>query len=124
MNLTTFRRSGEAVSTPPGFALADGRAYTTTPSDSGKTKRIRKDPRVLMAPSNARGKLRGESIEGIARPMQGGSLEHAEKALREKSRFDLAVFRLFGKRKIGDVTLEVRPVGEESGEGKATEVTL
>ena len=56
--------------------------------------------------------------------MQGSSPERAEKALREEYRFGLAVFRPFGKREIGDVTLEVRPVGEELGEGKATEVTL
>ena len=124
VNLTTFRRSGEAVSTPLWFALADGRAYMTTPPDSGKMKRIRNDPRVLLAPSNARGKPRGESIEGIARPIEGRSPGHAEKALREKYRFGLAVFRLFGKREVGEVTLEVRPAGEKSGEGKATKARL
>ena len=122
VNLTTFKKSGEAVSTPLWFATVDGRAYMTTPPDSGKMKRIRNDPRVLLAPSDARGKPKGESIEGIARPIQGGSPERAERALREKYRFGLAVFHLFGRREIGEITLEVRPAAEEAGETRETEV--
>ena len=123
VSLTTFKKSGEAVSTPLWFALVDGRAYMTTPPDSGKMKRIRNDPRVLISPSNARGKPKGESIEGIAYPIEGDSLEHAEKALREKYRFGLAMFHLFGKHEIGEVTLEVRPAAEEDGVTRGTEAT-
>lgn len=73
VNLTTFKKSGEAVTTPLWFALLDGRAYMTTPPDSGKMKRLRNDPRVLLAPSSATGRPRGDSIEGIARPIEGGA---------------------------------------------------
>lgn len=123
VTLTTFKKSGEAVSTPLWFALVDGRAYMTTPPDSGKMKRIRNDPRVVISPSNARGKSKGESIQGIARPIEGDSTERAEKALREKYRFGLAMFHLFGRREIGEVTLEVRPAAEEAGGTRETEVT-
>ncbi len=113
VNLTTFKKSGEAVTTPLWFALLDGRAYMTTPPDSGKMKRLRKNPRVLLAPSSATGRPRGESIEGIARPIEGEHVgERAEAALREKYRLGLAIFHLFGKREIGEITLEVRPAGE------------
>lgn len=121
--LTTFRKSGEAVSTPLWFATVDGRAYMTTPPDSGKMKRIRNDARVLLAPCNARGKLKGESIEGIARPIEGGPIkERAEKALAEKYRSALAIFHLFGRHEIGEITLEVRPAEEETVEDPGTEV--
>ena len=124
VNLTTFKKSGEAVSTPLWFATVDGRAYMTTSRGSGKMKRVRNDPRVLLRPSNARGKPRGRSIEGIARPIERGPVaERAEEALREKYRFGLALFHLFGKHEIGEVTLEVRPAADEPGGDEAREVT-
>ena len=122
VSLTTFKKSGEAVSTPLWFATVDGSVYMTTPPDSGKMKRIRNDPRVRLEPSNAMGKPRGRSIEGIARPIEGGRVaERAEEALREKYRFGLALFHLFGKHEIGEVTLEVRPATDGPGEEKAEE---
>lgn len=122
VSLTTFKKSGKAVSTPLWFALVDGRAYMTTPPDSGKMKRIRNHPRVLLAPSNAMGKAKGKSIEGIARLVEGGTVaERAERALLEKYRFGLGLFHLFGRPEIGEVTLEVRPATEEPGKEKAEE---
>lgn len=123
VNLTTFRKSGEAVSTPLWFVTVDGHVYMTTPPGSGKMKRIRNDPRVLLAPSNATGKPRGESIEGVARPIEGGSIaERAGAALREKYRFGLAMFHLFGHREVGKITLEVRPAVGEPMEDRGSEV--
>ena len=111
------------MSAPLWFSTVDARVYATTPPDSGKMKRIRNDPRVVLQPSNAMGKPRGRSIEGIAHPIDGGSVvERAEEALREKYRFGLALFHLFGKHEIGEVTLEVRSVGDNAGEEKAEEV--
>ncbi len=63
VSLTTFRRSGEAVSTPVWIApLADGRCGFTTGPDSGKVKRIRHDGRVELRPCS----MRGEVAEGVA----------------------------------------------------------
>jgi uncharacterized protein len=113
VSLTTFRRSGEAVPTTLWFALADGRLYATTPTDSGKMKRIRNDPRVILTPCNAWGRPRGESGEGLARIIDGAAPVQAEGALREKYRLGLALFHLFGAHEIGRVTLEVRPADAE-----------
>lgn len=52
MSLTTFRKSGERLSTPVWVAH-DGDwlvLVVTTSRDSGKVKRIRNDPRVTMVP--------------------------------------------------------------------------
>ncbi|MGH9176609.1 MAG: PPOX class F420-dependent oxidoreductase, partial [Vicinamibacterales bacterium] len=67
MALTTFRRNGEPVSTAIWFALNDGKLYCVTGRDNGKTRRLRRNPRVQVAPSDFRGNPRGPAIEGTAR---------------------------------------------------------
>src|ERR687893_3235134 len=59
-----LRRGGEVVPMTLWFALADGRLYATTPPDSGKMKRVRNDPQVILTPCNAWDRPRGESVEG------------------------------------------------------------
>jgi uncharacterized protein len=44
--LTSYRRNGQGVSTPVGIRIANGKAYFTTWSTTGKIKRIANDPRV------------------------------------------------------------------------------
>ena len=110
VNLTTFRKSGEVVHTTIWFVRVGDYVYATTPPNSGKMKRIRNNPRVVLTPSNARGRPRGESVEGIARVIDGAVPEGAEAALRDKYRVGLALFRLFGASNVGHVTLEVRPI--------------
>ncbi len=50
MQLTTFRKSGDAVATVVWFAEDGGRLYITTASNSGKVKRLRHTPRARVAP--------------------------------------------------------------------------
>ena len=115
-NLTTFRKNGEAVPTTVWFVLVDGRAYVTTPPRSGKTKRIRRQPRVSLTPSGVWGRPLGESVGGVARVLEDGQApEHAERAFREKYALGLALFRLFGQREIGTIRLEIGPAGAEAG---------
>ncbi len=55
VSVTTYRRSGAAVSTPV-WAVADGEDLLVwTPADSGKVKRLRNDSRVDLAPCSRRG---------------------------------------------------------------------
>ena len=114
INLTTFRKSGEPVSTPLWFALHEGRLYATTEPDSGKMKRIRNDPRVVLAPCNAWGKEKGARVEGIARPLaEGEAPKNAALAFYKKYRRGLRLFHLFGQRQIGELTLAIEPVRED-----------
>lgn len=72
ISLTTFRRDGSAVSTPVWVATDDGkRLLVWTGSQTWKAKRIRHDPRVLVAKSSFRGRERGPRIEGTARIVEG-----------------------------------------------------
>lgn len=109
INLTTFRKSGEPVSTPLWFALHEGRLYATTEPDSGKMKRIRNNPSVLLAPCNAWGREKGPRVEGLARSVEDEPTQGAEAALREKYRLSLGLFQLFGQRQIGEITLMIEP---------------
>lgn len=77
----TYRRNGEGVSTPVWFALADGRLYASTHVDSGKVKRIRREPRVLVAACTARGKPLGDAVPANARVLMPSEARHAELAL-------------------------------------------
>jgi len=50
ISLTTFRRSGEAVSTPVWVGREGATLVVLTPAESGKVKRLRHDPRVEIRP--------------------------------------------------------------------------
>jgi uncharacterized protein len=67
LSLATFRRNGAAVATPVWFAAADGKLFVFTEGESGKIKRLRHSPRARVAPSDARGGVRGEWREATAR---------------------------------------------------------
>jgi len=80
--LTTFRRSGEPVPTPVWFGLAEGRAYARSEADAGKVRRIRGQPRVLVAPCDVRGKPQGPSIDAQARVLDATDEARAEAAIQ------------------------------------------
>jgi PPOX class probable F420-dependent enzyme len=82
--LTTFRKSGEAVGTPVWFAEVAGKLYVYTGANTGKAKRIRHNPRVTVAPSTLRGKLRGPAVEGRARIVAPNEEVAANRALTRK----------------------------------------
>jgi PPOX class probable F420-dependent enzyme len=53
-------------------------------SDKWKVKRIRRDPRVRVAPCDAKGKVRGEAINATARLLGPGAGAFVQPLLREK----------------------------------------
>lgn len=66
VSLTTFRRSGERVSTPVWIGRDGDALVVTTPEASGKVKRLRNDPRVEMRPCGRMGR-----VEDGAQPVAG-----------------------------------------------------
>jgi len=77
MALTTFRKSGEAVTTPVWVTeVSDGRVGFWTAMGSGKTKRIKNNPAVTVQPCSFSGKLKpGTSpTHGTAELAQSGPL--------------------------------------------------
>ena len=68
ISLTTFKRDGSPVSTPVWVVSDDGRRLLVwTGAGTWKVRRIRRDPRAVVAASSFRGTERGERIAGVAR---------------------------------------------------------
>jgi PPOX class probable F420-dependent enzyme len=66
LSLTTFRKDGTPVATPVWLVRDGDILRVITQADSGKAKRLRNDSRVLLAPCDARGTLKGAQVEGTA----------------------------------------------------------
>jgi uncharacterized protein len=71
ISLTTFKRDGTPVSTPVWVVSDDGdRLLVWSAAKTWKVRRIRRNPRVLVAAANFRGKERGERVEATARVIE------------------------------------------------------
>jgi len=66
ISLETYRRNGQPVRTPVWFLLENGVIYVHTDDRTGKVKRIRRNPRVRVAPSHFRGKPKADYADAIA----------------------------------------------------------
>ncbi len=66
LSLTTYRRDGRGVATAVWFVCDGGRVYIVTGDATGKARRLRRNPRVTLGPSDGRGRLRGATFEGAA----------------------------------------------------------
>ena len=97
--LVTFRRDGTPVPSPVWMAVdSQGRGYVHTEGSSGKAKRIRTNPEVLITVSNVRGKPKGRVLKGKARVLPKEEWAHAEETLVSAYGFERkaynAVFRM------------------------------
>ena len=96
MSLATFRRSGAEVRTPVWFAAVDGKIYLFTAGESGKVKRLRHSSRARVAPSDMRGRVRGEWWEVAARLVtEPRVVDRAHTALRAKYGWQMWLGDLF-----------------------------
>ena len=84
LNLETFRKTGVGVRTPVWFAQEGNSFYIYTLPNFGKTKRIRNNPKVRIAPCDMRGNLRGEWLDANARICDGSEAAHGQELLRRK----------------------------------------
>jgi PPOX class probable F420-dependent enzyme len=113
--LVTFKRNGQAVPTATWFGLGDdGNVYTHTSADSWKVKRINRDPRVLVAPSNQRGRPLGPAIEGRARVLPKADWERAERAIAANYGFGRKLYMAPARGSADAMTyLEITAVSSE-----------
>jgi len=84
VSLTTFRKTGAGVATPVWFGEEDGKLYVMTRSDMGKTKRIRNNPQVRVAPCSVRGKVTGADYAATARILPPEEHAQARQAINRK----------------------------------------
>ena len=62
VSLTTYRRSGVAVSTPVWIARDGEDLIVTTPKESGKVKRLRNDSRVQLRTCSRTGSVKDGAV--------------------------------------------------------------
>jgi hypothetical protein len=84
ISLTTFRKSGVAVPTPVWFGEEAGKLYVMTRSDMGKTKRIRNNQQVRVAPCTIRGRVTGPELAAQARILPPEEHARARKTINRK----------------------------------------
>jgi uncharacterized protein len=85
--LTTFRRDGRAVATPVWLARDADTLLVWTAAGSGKVKRLRNRPDVLMAPCDIRGNPSDEAIAGQGRILEGAANERAKRLIQRRYGF-------------------------------------
>ncbi len=119
IELTTFRKTGQAVTTTVWFAQCPGTIYVETHGDAGKLKRLHHTARVTFAPCTYNGKVTGAVSEGNARILtEPEECEAASAALAKKYgvmgplfHFVRDVQRMFQRKaKVEVVYIAIEPV--------------
>ena len=99
ISVTTYKRDGTGVA-------------------SGKAKRIRRNPAVLVAACTSRGELRGQQVSGVARVLSGSAADEAKRLIHRKYRAGWAIATTWwfiqsalhlGRRRSTPVFLEITP---------------
>jgi PPOX class probable F420-dependent enzyme len=112
--LTTYRRDGTPVATPVTIAVDGNRAFIRTYDRAWKARRLRRNPRVELAPSTVGGKPRGEAIGATAHLLSGAEAEHAARLIARRQRVLQGILVPLFHRAKGYRTLhyELVPVAE------------
>ena len=96
LSVTSFKRDGTGVVTPV-WSVSDGtRLYALTDLRSAKIRRIRRNPRVLIAPCRVSGKLRGSPVPARADVLTATTdLERVRELLLERYKLSYRVVMFF-----------------------------
>ena len=99
LSVTSFKRDGTGVATPVWFVPDGSRLFALTDLRSAKVRRVRRNPRVLVASCRPDGKLRREPVEARVEVLTAtADLERAHRLLVERYRFSyrfiMLVYRL------------------------------
>jgi PPOX class probable F420-dependent enzyme len=84
VRLVTYRRDGTPVATPVSLAVDGERAVFRSYEKAWKTRRMRRNPQVEVAPSTMGGRPTGTAVHGQARRLEGAEARDAARALRRK----------------------------------------
>jgi uncharacterized protein len=103
ISLATFRKSGAKVATPVWFGEDGEKLYVMTRSDMGKTKRIRNNPQITVAPCTIRGKVTGPESAATVRLLALEEQAHARQTINRK----YLMARLTSPFSRADVFLEI-----------------
>lgn len=104
ISLVTLRKDGTAVATPVWFAEHEGKLYVMTRGDSGKAKRLRRNPNVRVAPATIRGSVTGPAVAAKARVLPENEWTIPRSLIRRK--YVLARLPVWSRK---NVYLEIVP---------------
>ncbi len=82
--LTTYKRDGTPIGTPVSIAFDGERAFFRSYDRAWKTKRLRNNPRVEVAPATLRGKPTGPSVRAEATLLSDHQAQIAAEALARR----------------------------------------
>jgi PPOX class probable F420-dependent enzyme len=111
LSVTSFKRDGTGVATPVWFVSDGRRLFALTDLHSAKVLRIRRNPRVLVAPCRADGKLRSEPVPARVEVLTAtAALERVQNLLVERYKISYRLVMLFyrvgrrlrGQRSVAD----------------------
>jgi uncharacterized protein len=84
--LTTYKRDGTPVATPVSLAFDGDRAFFRSYDKAWKTRRLRNNPAVRVAPATLRGKTTGPTVDARATLLDGAQADVAARALARRHR--------------------------------------
>jgi PPOX class probable F420-dependent enzyme len=100
LSIESFRKNGQGVRTPVWFAEGDSVFYVYTLADSYKIERIRSNPRVRIAPCDARGNIKGDGgewVDATARILDEAGDRRAHELLNRKYGMIKRIFDIFAR---------------------------
>ena len=103
--ITTYRKNGDAVSSPVWIApLPDGTAGFTTEDDSGKVKRIRNNSQVTLQACGVRGSVKEGApvVAAVAEVLLGADAQPVRDAIAGKYSLMVQLF------KVGELWRKIR----------------
>jgi uncharacterized protein len=113
ISLETYRRSGEPVRTPVWFMVENGVIFVHTDDGTGKVKRIRRNPKVRVAPSHFRGKPKADYIDAQAELETNAGIVEKYRSQIYKKYGLMGTFTIFLQRfsrsKAKDILIRIRP---------------
>lgn len=123
--LTTYKRDGAPVSTAVSVAFDGERAFFRSYDKAWKTKRLRNNPNVQVAPATFRGKPAGAAFDARARLLSGEEARLASGALARRHRFLQALVVPFAHRLMHYRTMHygLEPAPSPTGAGRSGGVT-
>lgn len=96
--LVTYKRDGKPIPSPVWFARDGETLYVWTEINAFKAKRIRNDPRALLAPCDARGVPEGDPIAARGRVLvDEADRQRAAKVIRSQWGIGRRLFELVSR---------------------------
>jgi uncharacterized protein len=82
--LTTYKRDGTPIATPVTIAVAGDRAFIRSFDKAWKSKRMKNNPSVLIAPATVRGKPLGPPVGARTRLLDGDEAARAARSVARR----------------------------------------